>query len=78
MQEPQQVVSSVPGRFRESEMSEKCGDVFDVVVCGGTLGVFIAAALSSRSLRVGIVEKGILKGVLWFLLALSLDLWRSE
>ncbi|XP_057786494.1 uncharacterized protein LOC131003943 isoform X2 [Salvia miltiorrhiza] len=62
VQEPQQVVSSVPGLFRESEMSEKCGDVFDVVVCGGTLGVFIAAALSSRGLRVGIVEKGILKG----------------
>ncbi|KAG6420415.1 hypothetical protein SASPL_116942 [Salvia splendens] len=62
VQEPQQVVSNVPGLFRESEMSEKCGDVFDVVVCGGTLGVFIAAALSYRSLRVGIVEKGILKG----------------
>lgn len=45
-------------------MFEKCCDAFDVIVCGGTLGVFIATALSSRGLRVGIVERGILKGVL--------------
>lgn len=64
------MVSNVPGRFRESELAEKCGDAFDVLVCGGTLGVFIATALSSRGLRVGIVEKGILKGVLCSLLAL--------
>lgn len=64
------MVSNVPGLFRESELAEKCADAFDVLVCGGTLGVFIATALSSRGLRVGIVEKGILKGVLCFLPAL--------
>ncbi|KAH6796019.1 hypothetical protein C2S51_037005 [Perilla frutescens var. frutescens] len=62
VQEPQQVVSNVSGLFRGSELAEKCADVFDVVVCGGTLGVFIATALSSRGFRVGIVEKGLLKG----------------
>lgn len=58
------MVSIVPGLFRKSELFEKCSDVFDVLVCGGTLGVFIATALSSRGLRVGVVEKGVLKGVL--------------
>ncbi|EYU43126.1 hypothetical protein ABFS82_08G116600 [Erythranthe guttata] len=64
VQEPQQVVSNIPGIFSESEQAAKCGgdDVFDVVVCGGTLGIFIATALSSKGLRVGIVEKSILKG----------------
>ncbi|KAL8457151.1 hypothetical protein ACS0TY_035118 [Phlomoides rotata] len=59
VQDSQQVVSSVPGLFRESE---KCADTFDVLVCGGTLGIFIATALSSRGLRVGIVEKSTLRG----------------
>ncbi|XP_073142615.1 uncharacterized protein [Henckelia pumila] len=31
-------------------------------VCGGTLGIFVATALSSRGLRVGIVEKAALQG----------------
>ncbi|KAK8952209.1 hypothetical protein KSP39_PZI003714 [Platanthera zijinensis] len=35
---------------------------FDVVVCGGTLGIFIATALVSRGLHVSIVERNQLKG----------------
>ncbi|KAL0405334.1 UNVERIFIED_CONTAM: hypothetical protein Slati_3847300, partial [Sesamum latifolium] len=62
VQEPPQVVSKVPGLFQESERVEKCTDMFDVIVCGGTLGIFIATALSSKGLRVGIVEKSILRG----------------
>ncbi|KAG8364574.1 hypothetical protein BUALT_Bualt18G0011500 [Buddleja alternifolia] len=62
VQEPQQVVSNVAGAFKESEQAEKCVDTFDVLVCGGTLGIFIATALCSRGLRVGIVERSILKG----------------
>jgi glycerol-3-phosphate dehydrogenase len=38
-------------------------DKFDVVVCGGTLGIFIATALSAKGLQVGVVERNILKGV---------------
>ncbi|CAI9774483.1 unnamed protein product [Fraxinus pennsylvanica] len=60
--EPRQVVSKVPGLFHDSDQAEKCVDTFDIVVCGGTLGIFIATALSSKGLRVGIVEKAILKG----------------
>ncbi len=43
--------------------SEKLGDKdFDAIVCGGTLGIFIACALQSRSWRVAIIEQGILRG----------------
>lgn len=65
MQEPQKVVSTIPGLFSQSDLAEKEVDKFDVIVCGGTLGIFIATALSSRGLRVGIVEKNILKGVIY-------------
>lgn len=61
--EPQQVVSKVPGLFHDSDQAEKYVGTFDIVVCGGTLGIFIATALSSKGLRVGIVERTILKGV---------------
>ncbi|CAN0355706.1 unnamed protein product, partial [Scytosiphon promiscuus] len=35
---------------------------FDVVVCGGTLGIFVATALQMRGFRVGVVERGPLLG----------------
>ncbi|KAL0311255.1 UNVERIFIED_CONTAM: hypothetical protein Sangu_2420200 [Sesamum angustifolium] len=62
VQEPPHVVSKFPGLFQESERVERCTDMFDVIVCGGTLGIFVATALSSKGLRVGIVEKSILRG----------------
>ncbi|KAF2284898.1 hypothetical protein GH714_032155 [Hevea brasiliensis] len=61
-QEPQEVVSSVPHVSSHSDLTDKAGDRFDVVVCGGTLGIFIATALSAKGLQVGIVERNILKG----------------
>lgn len=64
MQEPQKVVSTNPGSILESELADKALDTFDVIVCGGTLGIFIATALSSKGLRVAIVEKNVLKGVM--------------
>jgi lycopene cyclase CruP len=43
--------------------SEKLGDKdFDAIVCGGTLGIFIACALQHRGWRVAIIEQGILRG----------------
>lgn len=36
--------------------------MFDVLVCGGTLGIFIATVLASKGLRVGIVERNIIQG----------------
>ena len=36
--------------------------LFDVVVCGGTLGVLFASALAQRGLSVAVVERGELRG----------------
>lgn len=63
VEEPREVVSCHPGLFRHSDLAEKAVDTFDVLVCGGTLGIFIATALVSKGLRVGIVERNLLKGV---------------
>ncbi|XP_062152417.1 uncharacterized protein LOC133860808 isoform X1 [Alnus glutinosa] len=60
--EPQQVVTSIGGMFSHSGGDGKAVDTFDVLVCGGTLGIFIATALSFKGLRVGVVERNILKG----------------
>ncbi|GFP96058.1 hypothetical protein PHJA_001749900 [Phtheirospermum japonicum] len=62
VEEPRKVVSNVPSLFSESEQAKKCNDIFDVLVWGGTLGVFIATALSCKGLRVEIVEKSVLRG----------------
>jgi len=35
---------------------------FDVVVCGGTLGIFMACALQLRGFKVCVVERGPLRG----------------
>ncbi|KAJ7964815.1 Lycopene beta/epsilon cyclase [Quillaja saponaria] len=61
-QEPQQIVTSIPGVSSQADLSDKAVDAYDVLVCGGTLGIFIATALSSKGLRVAIVERNILKG----------------
>ncbi|KAH0731809.1 hypothetical protein KY289_002997 [Solanum tuberosum] len=62
VEEPQKVVSSVPGSFKDSEHVGNSEEMFDVIVCGGTLGIFIATALCSKGLRVGVVERNVLKG----------------
>ncbi|KAJ4835336.1 hypothetical protein Tsubulata_044464 [Turnera subulata] len=62
LEEPKQVVSTSSGVSSDSYPTEESTDRFDVLVCGGTLGIFLATALSAKGLRVGIVEKNILKG----------------
>ncbi|XP_047310548.1 uncharacterized protein LOC124914110 isoform X2 [Impatiens glandulifera] len=57
-----EIVSTVPGLFTESDLADKVSETFDVIVCGGTLGIFVATALSCKGLRVCIVERNILKG----------------
>lgn len=63
VEEPKKVVSSIPGLFSNSDLANKAVDTFDVLICGGTLGIFIATALCFKGLRVGIVERNVLKGV---------------
>lgn len=61
-QEPQQVVSTIPGLFSKSNLAGRAVDTFDAIVCGGTLGIFLATALSCKGLKVAVVERNILKG----------------
>ncbi len=35
---------------------------WDVIICGGTLGILLAVALQQRGWKVGLIEKGILRG----------------
>ena len=45
------------------ENPTRLGEVdFDVVICGGTLGILIGAALAKKGWRVAVVERGILRG----------------
>lgn len=37
--------------------------MYDVAVCGGTLGIFVATSLALRGVKVVVVERGELKGV---------------
>ncbi|XP_031489938.1 uncharacterized protein LOC116257383 isoform X5 [Nymphaea colorata] len=59
---PSEVVKRLDGSFWYSNDDKEISDKFDVLVCGGTLGVFIATALSLRGLKVGIVERDMVKG----------------
>ncbi|CAO2201861.1 unnamed protein product [Urochloa humidicola] len=56
-----EVVTPVQGPLTDSNLGAG-SEIFDVLVCGGTLGIFVATALSSKGLRVGIVERNIIKG----------------
>jgi flavin-dependent dehydrogenase len=57
-----EVVTRRAGKWEDSGLAEKSQAVLDVVVCGGTLGVFLATALALRGMKVAIIEKGPLRG----------------
>src|SRR6476469_5996581 len=51
----------LPTVFKES--SEVLGTIdWDIVICGGTLGIFIGAGLAKLGFRVALIERGILRG----------------
>jgi lycopene cyclase CruP len=53
--------SLIPQAIKQSE--EPLGTLeWDVVVCGGTLGILIGTALQKRGWRVALIERGILRG----------------
>ncbi|KAJ8443402.1 hypothetical protein Cgig2_018835 [Carnegiea gigantea] len=62
VEEPPQVVTSIRGYFQHTEAAKKL-ETFDVLVCGGTLGIFIATALITKGLKVGVIERNVIKGV---------------
>lgn len=51
-----------PVFVRESPLKMGTEPQFDAVVCGGTLGIFMAGALQQKGFRVCVVERGALKG----------------
>lgn len=53
--------SLIPQPIKQSEESLGALD-WDVVVCGGTLGILIGTALQKRGWRVALIERGILRG----------------
>jgi lycopene cyclase CruP len=54
---------TAPIPFVVKESQEPLGTVdCDVVICGGTLGILIGAALQKRGWRVALIERGILRG----------------
>ncbi|MDJ0733802.1 MAG: FAD-binding oxidoreductase [Nostocaceae cyanobacterium] len=53
--------TAVPVAVTESSESLDTLD-WDVVICGGTLGIVIGCALAVRGLRVAILERGVLQG----------------
>lgn len=61
VEEPPQVVTSIRGYFQHTEAAKKL-ETFDVLVCGGTLGIFIATALIAKGLKVGVIERNVIKG----------------
>ncbi len=54
---------TAPIPFVVKQNQEPLGTVdWDVVICGGTLGILIGAALQKRGWRVALIERGILRG----------------
>ncbi|MEH1911516.1 MAG: FAD-binding oxidoreductase [Nostoc sp.] len=51
----------IPTLVKESQLSLGVAD-FDVIICGGTLGILIGCALAVKGLRVALLERGILRG----------------
>ncbi|MDF5736367.1 MULTISPECIES: FAD-binding oxidoreductase [unclassified Nostoc] len=51
----------VPTLVKESQQPLGVVD-FDVIICGGTLGILIGCALAVKGLRVALMERGILRG----------------
>ncbi|KAL4184944.1 hypothetical protein AMTRI_Chr10g3570 [Amborella trichopoda] len=57
-----ELVKRFPSTCRHSQSENEIQEIFDVLVCGGTLGIFLATALRTKGLRVGIIEKNVIKG----------------
>ncbi|PRW45123.1 fad dependent oxidoreductase [Chlorella sorokiniana] len=51
-----------PQFVRETGQKLEAAPEYDVAVCGGTLGIFLACSLQLRGLRVAVVERGPLAG----------------
>ncbi len=55
-------LSQAPTFVRETDVPLPSAPEYDVIVAGGTLGIFMATALQRKGFRVCVVERGPLKG----------------
>lgn len=53
--------ASIPMVIKETQQPLNSVD-WDVVICGGTLGILIGCALALKGVRVALIERGILRG----------------
>ena len=51
-----------PNFVKRTKTPLPCDPGIDVIVCGGTLGIFLAQALQARGLKTAIIERGMLRG----------------
>lgn len=51
----------VPAVVQESQ-EPLDGIDWDIVICGGTLGILVGAALAQKGWRVALIERGVLRG----------------
>ena len=59
---PPQVYGAKPEFVRTTGERLPEAPQFDVVMCGGTLGIFLACALQLAGLSVAVVERGLVRG----------------
>ncbi|MEA5551154.1 FAD-dependent oxidoreductase [Anabaena cylindrica UHCC 0172] len=53
--------ATIPNVVKENQQPLESVD-WDVIICGGTLGILIGCALAVRGVRVALLERGVLKG----------------
>jgi len=56
-----QTQNTIPQIIETSDATVSSSE-FDVMICGGTLGILLATGLQQRGFKVGILERGILRG----------------
>eukprot|EP00271_Cylindrocystis_brebissonii_P005231 TRINITY_DN17188_c0_g1_i1.p1 TRINITY_DN17188_c0_g1~~TRINITY_DN17188_c0_g1_i1.p1 ORF type:complete len:622 (+),score=96.60 TRINITY_DN17188_c0_g1_i1:241-1866(+) len=56
------VVRRKSGKWASAGTASPDTVVYDVVVCGGTLGIFVATTLAMAGKKVAVVERGVLRG----------------
>lgn len=54
--------SKSPPQVIQTSRDPLVSSEFDVLICGGTLGILLATGLQQRGFQVGILERGILRG----------------
>jgi len=54
--------TSSPPQVIQTSNDVLSSSAFDVIICGGTLGILLATGLQQRGFQVGVLERGILQG----------------